>query len=418
MTFNIKTLGCKVNSYESEIIYSLFIKKGYLYSEENADIYVVNTCTVTNMSDRKSRQMIHKIRKEHPNSILIVCGCFVENKRLNDSLNLIDADIIIGNLNKGKIVEYLEDYLENKKRKEEFNDLNTRVFEEDVIESVHNKTRAFVKIEDGCDNFCTYCIIPYVRGRVRSKKKESIIKEVNKLVSNGYKEIVLTGIHTGAYNDNGYDFALLLEDLIKIPNLYRVRISSIEVNELNERVINIIEKSDKIVPHLHIPLQSGSDEILKKMNRKYNKEFFLNKIEHLRKVKKDLSITTDVIVGFPTETDELFNESIEFIKKVHFTKVHVFPYSDRYNTPASKMEGKIDDLTKKKRVKELIEISNTLEMDFYKKYYNKELEVLFEEEKDGYIYGHTANYIKVKTKENYKQNEIHKIKLTKDNICL
>ena len=418
MTFNIKTLGCKVNSYESEIIYSLFIKKGYLYSEENADIYIVNTCTVTNMSDRKSRQMIHKIRKEHPNSILIVCGCFVENKRLNDSLNLIDADIIIGNLNKGKIVEYLEDYLENKKRKEEFNDLNTRVFEEGVIESVHNKTRAFVKIEDGCDNFCTYCIIPYVRGRVRSKKKESILKEVNKLVSNGYKEIVLTGIHTGAYNDNGYDFALLLEDLIKIPNLYRIRISSIEVNELNERVINIIEKSDKIVPHLHIPLQSGSDEILKKMNRKYNKEFFLNKIEHLRKVKKDLSITTDVIVGFPTETDELFNESIEFIKKVHFTKVHVFPYSDRYNTPASKMEGKIDDLTKKKRVKELIEISNTLEMDFYKKYYNKELEVLFEEEKDGYIYGHTANYIKVKTKENYKQNEIHKIKLTKDNICL
>lgn len=418
MTFNIKTLGCKVNSYESEIIYSLFIKKGYLYNEENADIYIVNTCTVTNMSDRKSRQMIHKIRKEHPNSILIVCGCFVENKRLNDSLNLIDADIIIGNLNKGKIVEYLEDYLENKKRKEEFNDLNTRVFEEDVIESVHNKTRAFVKIEDGCDNFCTYCIIPYVRGRVRSKKKESIIKEVNKLVSNGYKEIVLTGIHTGAYNDNGYDFALLLEDLIKIPNLYRVRISSIEVNELNERVINIIEKSDKIVPHLHIPLQSGSDEILKKMNRKYNKEFFLNKIEHLRKVKKDLSITTDVIVGFPTETDELFKESIEFIRKVHFTKVHVFPYSDRYNTPASKMEGKIDDLTKKKRVKELIEISNTLEMDFYKKYYNKELEVLFEEEKDGYMYGHTANYIKVKTKENYKQNEIHKIKLSKDNICL
>ncbi len=418
MTFNIKTLGCKVNSYESELIYSLFIKKGYIFASENADIYVINTCTVTNMSDRKSRQTINKVRKENPRSIIIVCGCYVENAFQKGLLDEIDADIFLGNMGKSHIIEYLEDYIKNKKQIKDFGNINEIEFEDMKIESFHNKTRAFVKIEDGCNNFCTYCIIPYVRGRVRSKNKDKVIEEITELVNNGYKEIVLTGIHTGAYMSDGCDFASLLEEIIKIPNLIRLRISSIEINELNDRVLEIFSKSDILVPHLHIPLQSGSEEILKKMNRKYDKKFFKERIEKIRKLKKDVSITTDVIVGFPTETEEEHKESLDFIKKIAFTKVHTFPYSDRYGTVASKMEGKINGIEKKKRVKELLELSNTLEENFYKKFYGKTQDVLIEEEKDGYFYGHTANYIMVKTKGDYKVHEIYKIKLEKENIVL
>lgn len=417
MKFCIKTLGCKVNSYESEYMYSLFVKKGYVF-DEDADVYVINTCTVTNMSDRKSRQVINSIRREHKDAIIVVCGCYSQNAYQTGRLSELDADIIIGNKDKSRIVDYLEDYLKCKKRCEYFYDLRDVDFEDMEIKTKENRTRAFVKIEDGCNNFCTYCIIPYVRGTVRSKNHLSVIEEVKTLVDNGHKEIVLTGIHTGAYNDNGYDFGDLLEDLVKVPGLYRLRISSIEINELNDKVLKIFASSDVLVPHLHIPLQSGSEEVLKLMNRKYDKEFFLDKINYIRSIKKDVSITTDVIVGFPGETESMHRESMEFVKRSCLTKVHVFPYSDREGTVASKMSDKVHGNVKKERVRELLDISRELESEFYSKYYGKHMSVLFEEEKDGYFTGHTANYIKVRVKGDYKVHELYDIILDKDNIVI
>lgn len=414
--FCIKTLGCKVNSYESEFIYSLFVKKGYVFDSENADIYVVNTCTVTNMSDRKSRQIVNSLRRDHKNSIIIVVGCYAQNAYQTGRLEEIDADIILGNKDKSKIIEYLEDYINNKQKTKKFYNLENEVFEDMFIDGEENRTRAYVKIQDGCENFCSYCIIPFVRGGLRSKAKEKVIEEVTSLVNKGHKEIVLTGIHTGSYNDNGYDFASLLEDLVKIPNLERLRISSIEINELNDRVLKIFSESDMLVPHLHIPLQSGSDEVLKFMNRKYDKKFYLDKINYIKSIKENISITTDVIVGFPGETESMFLECLDFIKEVKFTSIHVFPYSDRYGTVASKMNNKIDGLEKKRRVKELMNLSLGLEKQFYINFYGKSMRVLLEENKDDYFIGHTDNFIKVKVKGDYKVHEIYDIILNEDNI--
>lgn len=418
MKFCIKTLGCKVNTYESELIHGLFVRKGYVYDEDNADIYVVNTCTVTNMSDRKSRQIIHGIRNNHKDSIIVVCGCYSQNAYNTGKLDDIDADIILGNKDKSKIVEYVEDYLKNKVAKKVFYDIMDVPFENMELVNTFDRTRAFVKIEDGCENYCTYCIIPYVRGKVRSKDHNLVIEEVTNLVNNGYKEIVLTGIHTGHYVDGNYNFASLLRDLINIKGLIRLRISSIEINELTDEVLDIFKNSSILVPHLHVPLQSGSDRILKEMNRKYDKEYFIDRINYIRSIKPDVSITTDVIVGFPTESEEEHIESMDTIRKIGFTKVHTFPYSDRYGTLASEMSGKIDGNIKKRRVKEIIELSSELERMFYEKFYNRQLDVLFEEEKDGYFIGHTANFIKVKVKGNYKINEIFSVLLSSDNIII
>lgn len=416
MKFCIKTLGCKVNTYESELIHGLFVRKGYVYDEDNADIYVVNTCTVTNMSDRKSRQIIHGIRNNHKDSIIVVCGCYSQNAYNTGKLDDIDADIILGNKDKSKIVEYVEDYLKNKVAKKVFYDIMDVPFENMELVNTFDRTRAFVKIEDGCENYCTYCIIPYVRGKVRSKDHNLVIEEVTNLVNNGYKEIVLTGIHTGHYVDGDYNFASLLKDLINIKGLIRLRISSIEINELTDEVLDIFKNSSILVPHLHVPIQSGSDRILKEMNRKYDKKYFIDRINYIRSIKPDVSITTDVIVGFPTESEEEHLESMDTIRKIGFTKVHTFPYSDRYGTPASEMSGKIDGNVKKRRVKEIIELSSELERKFYEKFYNRQLDVLFEEEKDDYFIGHTANFIKVKVKGNYKINEIFSVLLSSDNI--
>lgn len=418
MKFCIKTLGCKVNTYESELIRGLFVRKGYVYDEDNADIYVVNTCTVTNMSDRKSRQIIHGIRNNHKDSIIVVCGCYSQNAYNTGKLDDIDADIILGNKDKSKIVDYVEDYLKNKVAKKVFYDIMDVPFENMELVNTFDRTRAFVKIEDGCENYCTYCIIPYVRGKVRSKDHNLVIEEVTNLVNNGYKEIVLTGIHTGHYVDGNYNFASLLRDLINIKGLIRLRISSIEINELTDEVLDIFKNSSILVPHLHVPLQSGSDRILKEMNRKYDKKYFIDRINYIRSIKPDVSITTDVIVGFPTESEEEHIESMDTIRKIGFTKVHTFPYSDRYGTLASEMSGKIDGNIKKRRVKEIIELSSELERMFYEKFYNRQLDVLFEEEKDGYFIGHTANFIKVKVKGNYKINEIFSVLLSSDNIII
>lgn len=416
MTFNIKTLGCKVNTYESDLIYSLFLQKGFSYSEKKADVYVVNTCTVTNMADRKSRQVINSIKRDHPNSILVVCGCYTQNLFNSGALDDINADIIIGNMDKGKIVDYVIDYIDNKEKITKLYDMRGQEFEDMEIENTRSRTRAFVKIEDGCNNFCSFCVIPYTRGNVRSKNHLKAIEEVKRLVENGYKEIVLTGIHTGAYNDNGYDFADLLSDLVKIDGLYRLRISSIEINELNDRVLKVFKDSDKLVPHLHVPLQSGSERVLKSMNRKYDKKFFKEKIEFIRSIKKDINFTTDVIVGFPGETEEEHKESMNFIKEMAFSKVHVFPYSDRFGTVASKMDNKVDGNVKKERVKELLQISDELEKEFNKGYIGRKMEVLFEEKHNGFSVGHTSNFIKIKTKEDYEANEVAIIELTANNI--
>ena len=259
------------------------------------------------------------------------------------------------------------------------------------------RTRAYIKIEDGCDNYCTYCIIPFVRGHVRCKKHEDVISEAKRLIKNGHKEIVLTGIHTGHYYDGDYSFASLLKDLEKLPGLERLRISSIEITELDSEFLEVLKNSKVLVNHMHIPLQAGSDKILKDMNRKYDKNYFIDKINEIRKIRPNISITTDVIVGFPGETEELFKETIETIKKVNFTKIHVFPYSDRKGTKASRMEGHVAENVKKERVKTLLSLSKKLELNYMEKYLNKVVTFIPETVKDGYLIGHTDNFILVKT---------------------
>lgn len=401
MNFKIVTLGCKVNTYESNVIKDILVNNGYLESDGgHSDIYIVNTCTVTNTSDNKSLKEIRRIRRENPNSIIVVCGCMTQVK---EDLNDIDADIIIGNAYKSKIPELLSEYSKNKEKIIKIGDIMKSNFEPMKLNNF-NRTRAFVKIEDGCENFCSYCIIPYARGKVRSKLPKDVLDEVKVLVKGGHKEIVLTGIHTGHYGadlDN-YTFGKLLSELVKIDGLERIRISSIEMNELNNEVLDVLRNSEKIVSHIHIPIQSGSDEILKLMNRKYLKKEFMKKINEIRSIRPDINITTDIIVGFPGETEELFNETLDTVNKIHFTKIHVFPFSLRKGTKAEELPDHIDDVTKKKRVKKLISISEELEKEYMYKYIDKEIVFIPEVYREGYLIGHTGNYLLIKYKGNEK----------------
>ncbi|MGN1268591.1 MAG: tRNA (N(6)-L-threonylcarbamoyladenosine(37)-C(2))-methylthiotransferase MtaB [Candidatus Aphodocola sp.] len=411
------SLGCKVNLYESEYMMSLFKERGYTIGDfdEDCDIYVINTCTVTNNADSKSRKMINHIKNNHPNSIIVVCGCFVESNKFSDTESI---DIVIGNYNKSKVVDLVSSYIEEKKQLIEQYDMKKVPFEDMMINHFEDKTRAFVKIQDGCCNFCSYCIIPYVRGPIRSKKFNKVLEEVKSLVSNDYKEIVLTGIHTGSYGkDLGTNFSTLLEELLKIENLKRLRISSIEITELDDKFLELL-KNDKLCNHLHIPLQSGSDKILKLMNRKYDKKQFLEMINKIRSIRPSISITTDAIVGFPQETEEDFEEYIDFVKQVKFSKLHVFPYSKRNGTKAAEMDGQIDPKVKKERAKKLIELSKKLEKEYAYKFIGEELDVLVENHDSSYAYGHTSNYLKIRLDKESKHNEIVKVKITKDNICL
>ncbi len=393
MKYKIYTLGCKVNEYESEVMASILENHGFKKSD-NPDVLIVNTCTVTNTADSKSRKLIRKVRKDYPNSIIIAAGCMIQNKKDKN----IDADILIGNKHKSEIMTYLNEY----KREKIFDvdDMENASFENMRLNNF-DLTRAYIKIQDGCDNYCAFCIIPYVRGHVRCKKKEDVLSEAKTLVKNGHKEIVLTGIHTGNYHDGKYDFADLLADLVKIDGLKRLRISSVEITELNDKVLNVIKNSNVLVDHMHIPLQSGSDRILKVMNRKYDKNYFINKIDKIREIRPDISITTDVIVGFPSETDEEFLETIDTIKKVNFSKLHVFPYSDRDGTVASKMKDKVDGIIKKERTKRLIELSKELEINYMNKFLGKKMTFIPEVYDDGYLIGHTGNYLHVKAKGDF-----------------
>ena len=402
------TLGCKVNAYESEYILSLFKDKGYEITENEADIYIINTCSVTNTSDAKSRKVINKVLKENKNAIIVVMGCMIEAHKDYDN----DVSIILGNKDKSKVVELVENYIEDHKKKKLLYSDFDQEFEDMFITNMNSHTRAYVKIQDGCENFCSYCIIPYTRGKQRSKKKENVLKEIQSLVKNGYKEVVLTGIHTGHYgSDLNTNFADLLKSICEIKGLERLRISSIEITELDDDFLKLLEDEKIIVSHLHIPLQSGSDTILKLMNRKYDTKYFFDKIKKIRKIRPDISITTDVIVGFPFETEELFRETVDFIKKIKFSKIHVFPYSKREGTKASSMSNQVPENIKKERVKELLKLSLELEKEYYQLFIGKNLEVLIEKSKDHISTGHTKNYLKVEIAENIPSNTLVNCKI-------
>ncbi|QWC00739.1 tRNA (N(6)-L-threonylcarbamoyladenosine(37)-C(2))-methylthiotransferase MtaB [Mycoplasmatota bacterium] len=396
------TLGCKVNAYETEAIMELFMEKGFeiVDYEEFSDVYIVNSCMVTNSGERKSKQMIRRPISINPNAIIIVMGCLSQLKA-KAMLDIPGVKIVLGTKNRHLIIDYLNEYLNNKVPLDKSEKLEKdESFENLEINRFKNHKRAFLKIQDGCNNFCTYCIIPYTRGRIRSKTKDIILEEVKELVANGHIEIVLTGIHTGGYGEDlkDYSFADLLKDLEVIDGLKRIRISSIEITELDEKVLEVIANSHKIVNHLHIPLQSGSEKILKLMNRKYTKKEFLSKIREIRSVFKEVAITTDVIVGFPGETDQDFKEAYDFIKEVNFQELHVFPYSRRQGTPADKMKNQVNGKVKKERVHQLLELSDILKEKYMKSQINKTKSVIIEQEKDGWYFGHSKDYLSVKIK--------------------
>jgi len=404
MKVGIYTLGCKVNAYESECVADLLKENGYeiVPFTEMCDIYIINTCSVTNTSDAKSRKIIHQAMRRNPDACIVAMGCFIEANKKNE---IEGVDVLIGNRDKSKIVSLIEEYFKTKKQiKNLYDDLGTE-FENMEIHSFGDKTRAFVKIQDGCENFCTYCIIPFVRGKCRSKEPDLVLQEITSLVNHGYQEIVLTGIHTGNYGvDIGTDFASLLEKILEIPKLYRLRISSIEQTELNDRVLELL-KSPIIANHLHIPLQSGSMKIMKAMNRKYTKNEYLKKIEKIRKIRPDISISTDVIVGFPGETDEMFQESYQFCEEIVFSKIHVFPYSKRNGTAAACFPNQVDERIKKERVRKLTNLSSTLEKNYMEKFLGQEIEVLIERSDSEYSIGHTSNFLLVKVLGIFHQEE-------------
>lgn len=407
MKFNIVTFGCKVNQYESNMMKERMLSSNFFYVENisEANIIIVNTCSVTNVADKKCLKMIRRIKREYPNSILVVAGCSSQNKQ--EIYENLDIDILIGNKDKSKIDILLKEYIKTHKRYVKF--YNDRKLDfEDMLISDYNHIRAFIKIEDGCDNFCSYCIIPYIRGSVRSKNFETVIKEAKLLTQKGHKEIVLTGIHTGHYMDNGYDLTDLINELSKIEDLLRIRISSIEITELNDKFLNMLSTNKKVCDHLHIPLQAGSDEILKKMNRKYDLKYYEEKIKKIRMIRPDISITTDIIVGFPYETDKLFNETLEFSRKMNFSKIHVFPYSIRLGTSAANMPNQVDESIKKERVKKLMDLSEIMEKEYYNKFVGKELDILVEECDNNVSIGHSSNYLMIRLNEKLEVGQIYK----------
>lgn len=410
MKVAVYTLGCKVNIYESEYIISLLKKNNYeiVDFDTKADIYIINTCSVTNESDRKDRKIINEAKKKNSDAIIVVMGCY---SQVNP--DLIDADIIIGNKDKSKIIDLIEDYIKEKKQIKKIYDLKNVSFEDMTIDGFENHTRAFVKIQEGCNAFCSYCIIPYTRGRLRSKGIDETISEISNLVNNGYKEIVLTGIHTGRYGiENNTSLEELLLKLVEIPNIFRIRLSSIEINEITDGIIDLIKNNKIMAKHLHIPLQSGSNKILKLMNRKYDVEYFINKVNKIRTEIPDISITTDLIVGFPNENEEDFNDTLKVLEEIKFTKIHTFPYSKRKGTPAASMPNQVDGNIKKERVHKVLELSDKYELEFYKKNINREYEVVTELRKNNNLcIGYTSNYIPVIIDKKI-DNEVKTVKIT------
>ena len=400
-TIAFHTLGCKVNTYESNAMLKIFNEAGYqeVDFKEIADVYVINTCTVTNTGDSKSRQMIRKAIRKNPQATVCVVGCY--SQTAPEEIEKIEGvGVVLGTQYRSDIVKYVDEHLETGEMVIKVdNVMNLRKFEDLNIDRFKN-TRAFLKIQDGCNNFCTYCIIPYARGRVRSRKKESVLNQAQRLVDNGYVEIVLTGIHTAGYGEDldDYSFYELLVDLVKIKGLKRLRISSIETSQISDEIIDLIGSNEIIVDHLHVPLQAGSNATLKRMNRKYTTAEYLEKINKIRSYLPNIAFTTDVIVGFPGETDEEFEETYNFIKQVNYSELHVFPYSPRKNTPAAKMKGQVNDQIKHERANRLLQLSKELNHEFALKQIGKTLKVLFEKRDGEYLIGHAGDYLKVKVK--------------------
>ena len=400
-TVAFHTLGCKVNTYESNAMLKIFNEAGYqeVDFKQVADVYVINTCTVTNTGDSKSRQMIRKAIRKNPKATICVVGCY--SQTAPEEIEKIEGvGVVLGTQYRSDLVKYVDEHLETGEMVIKVdNVMNLRKFEDLNIDRFKN-TRAFLKIQDGCNNFCTYCIIPYARGRVRSRQKESVLNQAQRLVDNGYVEIVLTGIHTAGYGEDldDYSFYELLVDLVKIKGLKRLRISSIETSQISDEIIDLIGSNEIIVDHLHVPLQAGSDATLKRMNRKYTTAEYLEKINKIRSYLPNIAFTTDVIVGFPGETDEEFEETYNFIKQVNYSELHVFPYSPRKNTPAAKMKDQVNDQIKHERANRLLQLSKELNHEFALKQIGKTLKVLFEKRDGEYLIGHAGDYLKVKVK--------------------
>ena len=405
------TLGCKVNQYETNAMMQKMIEAGYevVDFETKADIYIINTCTVTNMADKKSRQMLRRVKEINPEAILVAVGCYAQVAK--EKLEQIpEIDLILGINEKNDIVKYVEQaskntYVSDVLHQTEFLDFG------DVTYT--GKTRAVIKVQDGCNQFCSYCIIPYARGRIRSRKPESVIKEITDVAKEGIKEVVITGIHIASYGkdfNTEYRLIDLLEEIQKVDGIQRIRLGSLEPTLITEEFVTRLKKLSKICDHFHLSLQSGCDETLKRMNRKYTTDQFRHVVELLRNAYPEVHLTTDVIVGFPGETEEEFNKTYEFLKEIKFYKMHVFKYSPRSGTVAAKMPNQIDGNIKEERSNKLIELSDENEKEYNQKYIGKEVEVLLEEREGEYLKGHTTNYmvVKMKTNENL-ENTIQKV---------
>lgn len=420
MNFNKRvafyTLGCKVNQYETESIKNQLIQKGYTETafEDEADIYIVNSCTVTSVADRKTRNMLRRAKKVNPNSKVIVTGCYAQTNS-KELLEMEDIDYVIGNKYKKGIVNFVDD-IENRTMERLKNDniFDEYEYTEYEFATLREMSRAYVKIQDGCNNFCSYCKIPFARGRSRSRKKESILKEIKRLVNEGFKEVILIGINLGAYGEDLEDeieFEDLLEEVLQIENLERVRIGSVYPDKISDRFIEMF-KYKKLMPHLHISLQSCDDTILKMMKRNYGSNLIDERLSKLKNNVEGMEYTADIIVGFPGETQEMFQNSYDLINKIGFSGLHIFQYSDREKTIASKLENKVDPKIKKERADKLEELKKEMSTKERKKYIGHSLKVLIEEEIDGYLYGYSDNYLRVKVKgEKEKINEIVEVKI-------
>src|SRR5690625_43752 len=402
-TVAFHTLGCKVNHYETEGIWNMFKDHGYerVDFERMADVYVINTCTVTNTGDKKSRQIIRRAVRKNPEAVVCVTGCYAQTSP-GEILEIPGVDVVVGTQNRKKMIQLIEEHQETRLP---VNGVSTimqnRVFEEMDVPDFSDRTRASLKIQEGCNNFCTFCIIPWSRGLLRSRDPENVMEQAQKLVDAGYKEIVLTGIHTAGYGEDmsDYNFARLLRDLeANVEGLKRIRISSIEASQITDEVIEVLDQSSKIVRHLHIPLQSGSNTVLARMRRKYSADFYAEKVKKIKKALPDLAITSDIIVGFPGETDEEFMEKYNFVRKIGYDELHVFPFSRRTGTPAARMDNQVPNDIKQERVQKMIALSDQLAKQYSLQYENTVLEVIPEEKSSiasGQLIGYTDNYLKV-----------------------
>ena len=421
MTFFTFSLGCKINSYECAAISHILVRDGFSVDENNPDVVIINTCSVTHVADQKSRQHIRKFKNLYPHAIIVVMGCYSQGN-YEYVANEIKADIILGTSHRNEIPDLIEEFKNNHQQivKVE-NNIRKLCYEELGITSYSENIRAYLKIQDGCNNFCSYCLIPYRRGSSRSRKKEEVIEEAKYLIKKGYKEIVLTGIDVSSYGkDIGeYDFTDLVKELLTLENLPSLRISSIEAGDMSLDLIKLYKDDPKLARHMHIPLQSGSTEVMKRMHRKYTKEDYLSKIRLLREYCPDIMISTDVITGFIGETDEEFLETRNFIIECGFNQLHVFPFSPRNGTLAFSMPNKVDDKTKKERTSNLLELSKTLWEEYTNKYIDKEIDVLIEkyDKKNKVNIGHTSNYIEVQIPSNEgKIGSVLRVKLQKSMI--